>query len=94
MGKRGPKGYGDVKIVETLRAIEAAQAQGQTIKEAVLEQGISPQTYYKWRRTYGAMNTNEVKRLRELEKENARLKRLLAESLLQNDLLKEALNGG
>ena len=43
---------------------------------------------------YGAMNTNEVKRLRELEKENARLKRLLAESLLQNDLLKEALNGG
>ena len=93
MGKRGPKGYTETKIVEVLRAVEAAQAQGQTVKQAVLDQGISQQTYYKWKRTYGSMDVNEDKRLRALEKENARLKKLVAELTLDKDILKEALEG-
>lgn len=91
MGKRGPKGYCDTKIVKVLRAVEAARVQGQTIKEALLEHQISEQTYYKWKRTYDAMDVNEVKRLRELEKENARLKKIVAELSLDKDILKEAL---
>ena len=51
MAKRGPKGYNDTKIVEVLRAVEAAQAQGQTIAEALLEHDISEQTYFRWKRT-------------------------------------------
>ena len=93
MGKRGPKGYTETKIVEVLRAVEAARAEGSTIKEAVLDQGVSEQTYYKWKRTYGSMDINEVKRLRELEKENARLKKLVAELTLDKGILKEALEG-
>ena len=93
MGKRGPKGYNEAKIVEVLRAVEAAQAQGRTIKEAVLDHGISEQTFYKWKRTYGSMDMSEVKRLRELEKENARLKKLVVELTLDKDILKEALEG-
>lgn len=76
-----------------LSTVEAAQGQGQTVKEAVLEQGISQPTYYKWKNTYGSMDVNEVKRLRALEKENARLKKLVAELSLDKDILKEALEG-
>jgi putative transposase len=93
MGKRGPKGFTEVKVVEILRAVEAAQAQGTTIKEALLTHDVSEQTFYKWKRTYGSMSTQEVKRLKTLEKENARLKKLLAEANLDNDILKEALQG-
>lgn len=93
MGKRGPKGFTDTKIVTVLRAVEAAVAQGDTVKEAVLAQDVSIQTYSKWKKTYGSMDKNEVKRLRELEKENARLKKLLAEANLDKDILREALEG-
>lgn len=93
MGKRAPKGFTDTKIVTVLRTVEAAVAQGDTVKEAVLAQGVSIQTYYKWKKTYGSMDKNEVKRLRELEKENARLKKLLAEANLDKDILREALEG-
>ena len=93
MVKRGPKGYNDTKIVEILRAVEAAQAQGHTIAQALLEHDISEQTHFKWKCTYGAMDINEVKHLRELEKENARLKKLVAELSLDKDMLKEALEG-
>ena len=93
MGTRGPKGFTKAKIVEVLRAVEAAQAQGTTIKEAVLEHDVSEQTFYKWKRIYGSMQVGEVKRLRELEKENARLKKLVAELSLDKDILKEALEG-
>lgn len=51
MGKRGPKGFTEVKVVEILRAVEAAQAQGTTIKEALLAHDVSEQTFYKWKRT-------------------------------------------
>ena len=55
------------------------------------EHAISENTFYRWRKTYGGMSVNEAQRLKELEKENARLKRLLAERVLENDLLKELL---
>jgi putative transposase len=55
------------------------------------EKGISEATFYTWRKKFGGMQTKDVQRLRELEKENARLKRLLAERVLENDVLKEAL---
>lgn len=70
MGKR----FTPEKIVGVLRSVELAQGQGQTIKEAVVEHGISEQTFYRWKRQFGAMDTDDVKRLKELEKENARLK--------------------
>ena len=56
------------------------------------EKGISEATFYAWRKRFGGLQTRDVQRLRELEKENARLKRLLAERLLENDVLKEALS--
>ena len=91
--KRGAKGYSPEKIVSILRAVEVASGQGQTVKESVLEHGITEQTYYRWRRQYGSMGTDDVKRLKELEKENARLKKLVADLSLDNDILKEALEG-
>ena len=61
------------------------------ISELCKDRGISEATFYAWRKKFGGMQTRDVQRLRELEKENARLKRLLAERDLENDVLKEAL---
>ena len=91
--KRGPKGYSTEKIITILRAVEAAQVQGSTIKDAITEHGISEQTFYRWKRRYGAMELNDAKRLKELEKENKRLKKLVADLSLDKDILKEALEG-
>ena len=93
MGKRGPKGHSAEKIVIILRAVEVAQGEGKILKEAIIEHGITEQTYYRWRRQYGAMQTDDVKRLKELEKENQRLKKLVAELSLDKDILQEALKG-
>ena len=93
MGKRGPKGYSAEKIVAILRAIEVAQGEGKTVKEAVVEHGVTEQTFYRWRRQYGSMQADDVKRLKELEKENQRLKKLVAELSLDKDILQEALKG-
>lgn len=93
MAKRGPKSFSADKIVLILRDIEQQHAQGTTIEAAVLTHDISEQTYYRWKRQYGAMGTDEVKRLKELEKENARLKKLVANLNLDVDILKEALEG-
>ena len=81
------------QIVLVLRKIESAQAQGKTVAIACKEAGVSEWTFYRWRKQYGGMNKDEAKRLKELEKENARLKRLLAEKELDNSILKEALEG-
>jgi transposase-like protein len=63
------------------------------LREAEVELGISEQTYYRWRKQYGGMQVNQARRLKELERENARLKKLLAESMLDNAILKEASSG-
>ena len=72
---------------------EVLISQGATVGEASRKLGITDQTYYRWRREYGGMGVEQAKRLRELEKENIRLKRLVADLSLDNVILKEAARG-
>ena len=80
------------QIVNKLRQAEVMLAQGQTIAQASKSLGITEQTYYRWRREYGGLKTDQAKRLKELERENARLKRLLADAELDKAILREAAN--
>ena len=90
MGKR----HSPEKIVRKLRQAEARLAAGATVPEVARELGISEATFHRWRNHYGAMSIGEAKRLKELEKkENARLKKLLAEKELDIDILKEVSRG-
>jgi putative transposase len=73
--------------------LQEADANGVAIRDVCSRHGLSEQTFYRWRRRYGAMQVDEVKRLRELEAENAWLKRLLAESALEIDAIREVLPG-
>ena len=81
------------QVIDKLRRVEALTAKGTPLADAVRKIEVSEQTYYRWKRQYGTMDRTEAKRLRELEKENARLKKLLAEQALDNDMLKEVLRG-
>jgi putative transposase len=76
---------------QIIKILEQAEKGEQTIAALCREHGIAENTFYRWRKTYGGMSVNEAQRLKELEKENGRLKRLLAERMLENDLLKELL---
>jgi putative transposase len=77
------------QIVRKLRQAEARLAAGATVPEAARELGISEATFHRWRNQYDGMSSSEAKRLKELEKENARLKKLVAEQALDIDILKE-----
>jgi putative transposase len=81
--------YSIEQIIVKLREIELFCGQGKTIAEASRQAGITEQTYYRWRKEYGGMNTSDAKRLKELEKENARLKKLVADLSLDNAILKD-----
>jgi putative transposase len=81
------------QIVRMLREADAKIAAGSTIEQICKELGISDGTYYKWRKQYGRMQLDQVKRLKELEKENSRLKKLVADLCLDKAILKEALSG-
>ena len=81
------------QIIKKLREAEVLLGQGSTVGEAARKIGVTEQTYYRWRRQYGGMGIEQVKRLKELEKENARLKRLVADLSLDNAILKEAPRG-
>ena len=83
------KKYTTEQIIVILRKIELLCNQGKTITEAVRQEGITEQTYYRWRKEYGGMNTSEARRLKELEKENLRLKSLVADLSLDNAILKD-----
>ena len=87
------KGYSPEQIVRKLRQAEGELANGSTIAAVARELGISEATFHRWRNRYGGMGSQEAKRLKELEKENARLKKLLAEKELDIDLLKEVNRG-
>ena len=76
---------------QIIRILEQAERGTQTIGMVCREHGITETTFYRWRKAYGGMALSEVQRLKELEKENARLKRLLAERMLEVDALKELL---
>ena len=77
------------QIVRKLREVERLLGEGQTIAEAAKQVEISEQTYHRWRNQYGAMKVDDARRLRELERENARLKRIVADKELEIDALKE-----
>ena len=81
------------QIVKLLREAEAKLAQGQTVDEVCRQLGISDATYYNWRKQYGQMKLNQVKQLKSVQKENAQLKKLVADLSLDNAILKEALSG-
>jgi transposase-like protein len=81
------------QIITKLRKVEASRAEGQTIAEAVRGIGVTENTYYRWKREYGSMDRDQLKRLKALEAENARLKKLVADLALDKDILKEALEG-
>ena len=87
------KAFKPEQIINKLREAEVLISQGTTIGEASRKIGVTEQTYYRWRREYGGMRVEQAKRLRELEKENTRLKRLVADLSLDNAILKEAARG-
>ncbi len=76
---------------QIIKILEQAEKGEQTVGSVCREHGITETTFYRWRRAYGGMSVSEAQRLKELEKENGRLKRLLAERVLEIDLLKELL---
>lgn len=87
------KRYTAEKIIYKLREAEVALSQGKTVPEAAKVIGVTEQTYYRWRKQYAGMRVDQAKRLKALEKENSRLKKLVADLSLDNDILKEAASG-
>jgi len=89
----GRKIYSPEQIVRKLREAEVLISQGNTIGQASRRLGITEQTYYRWRKQYGGMQVSQAKRLKELENENAKLKKLVADLSLDKAILKEAARG-
>jgi transposase-like protein len=87
MNRRKPE-----QIVRLLHEVDQALGQGKTIEDVCREQQISSATYHRWKQKYGGLSIQDAKRLKALEVENATLKRLLAESMLANDALREFLS--
>ncbi len=81
------------EIVFLLRQIEVAIANGKTTPQACREVEITVQTYYRWRKEYGGLKLNQAKRLKDLERENTKLKRLVAELSLEKQILKDVAEG-
>ena len=89
----GRKRYTVEQIIRKLREAEVELVRGLKTPQVCRKLGISEQTYYRWRKRYGGMQVNQARRLKELELENGRLKRLLADAILDNSILKEASSG-
>ena len=90
MAKRG---LGAEQIVSKLRQIEVLMAQGKTAALACKETGVSEQSYYRWRKEYGGLEIDQAKRMKELERENQRLKRLVADLSVEKQVLKDIASG-
>jgi transposase-like protein len=87
------KRYTAEQIITKLREAEVELAKGQTTPQVCKKLGISEQTYYRWRKEYGGLRVDQAKRLKQLEHENARLKKLVADLSLDNSILKEVSSG-
>jgi putative transposase len=87
------KRYKPEQIVNLLRQIEVEIANGKTTPQVCKEAEITQQTYYRWRKEYGGLKLDQAKRLKELERENAKLKRLVAELSLEKQILKDVAGG-
>ena len=87
------KRYTAEQIITKLREAEVELAKGQTTPQVCKKLGVSEQTYYRWRKEYGGLRVDQAKRLKQLEHENARLKKLVADLSLDNSILKEVSSG-
>ena len=87
------KRYTAEQIITKLREAEVELSKGQTTPQVCRKLGISDQTYYRWRKEYGGLRVDQAKRLKQLEHENARLKKLVADLSLDNSILKEVSSG-
>ena len=87
------QGYKPEQIVTMLRQIEVGIANGKTTPQACKEAAITVQTFYRWRKEYGGLKMDQAKRMKELEKENGKLKRLVAELSLDKQILKDIAEG-
>ncbi len=87
------KRYSVEQVINHLREAEVLLAQGQTVGEICRRIGVSEQSYYRWRREYGGLKVDQARRLKELEQENTRLKRAVADLTLDKLILKEAAEG-
>ena len=81
------------QIIRKLREAEVHLSKGMTIPLAARQIGVTEQTYYRWRKEYGGLKVDQAKRLKEIEKENARLNKLVADLSLDNQILKEVASG-
>lgn len=81
------------QIIRKLRDADQLLASGASVADAARQLGVSEQTYHRWRNQYGGMKADDAKRLRELEKENARLKKIVGDQALDIDMLKEISSG-
>ncbi len=81
------------QIITKLREVERLQGEGQSIAQACKQIAVSEHTFYKWRQRYGSMKVEEAKRLKDLERENQQLKKLVADLALDNQMLKEVARG-
>jgi len=86
------KRYSPEDIIGKLREAEVLLSQNLTVAEVVRQLGISEQTYYRWKKEYGGLDKNQVRKLKDLEKENLQLKKLVADLSLDNAILKEVLS--
>jgi putative transposase len=89
----GKKKYTAEEIIAKLHEAEVLQSQGKSISETVRQLGISDMTYYKWRKEYGGLRVDQAKRLKELESENQKLRKVVADLSIDNAILKEASRG-
>ena len=89
----GRKRHTPEQIITALREAEVGLARGKSVKLISRELGITEQTYYRWRREYGGMKVSQARRLKELERENGRLKRAVADLTLDKLILEEAAKG-
>ena len=87
------KRYNPKEIVSLLQRAEVLHGQGMTMVDAIRQLGISEVTFYRWRKEYGGMSGDQLRRLRELEKENERLRRAVSDLTLDKQILKEAARG-
>lgn len=81
------------QIISKLREAEVLQAKGMSMEEVMRQLGVSDATYYKWRKEYGGLRVDQAKRLKELEQENGRLRKVVSDLSIDNAILKEAARG-
>jgi putative transposase len=89
----GRKKHAAEEIINKLREAEVLQAKGMSMEEVMRQLGVSDATYYKWRKEYGGLRVDQAKRLKEMEQENARLRKVVADLSIDNAILKEAARG-